>query len=770
MGSLGLVPIVHANSLHDAPNERDTSPVCGVAGLKILHLLVGNGQCWLFSSAATSNFVSNAKSTYSFFDVTCNFATPTMTFRQRPVSTATTPSNPADSPAPRSASPIPENSPDLVIPSDWQAPMNPPAFVESYTYSEGPLPTAIAEGTPPNYVGLPATTQGLPALPSCNIDPNDSSKQFNLAGSNYNPVLASGTTALVPMTAPTSEAHARSMGWPGEPIIPQFYFQKPSGAPAGIYDLVMAGSPPRYVAKVGTGVVLTDSSTGTAGATRGGKKMYTSVFQVSCIGRVTAIQGTQQFAWDTTGGPLTFAAGNSNKSMVATPYRAVAPKPVRRTISLSNSSMVGLPLEHHDLARRSIYNSGAAPRCPAIPDRLVAKKKWDAPVFTDITNAVGCFAIEAIGEALFGDFFPPPNNMDECCEAQGQCFAHCQNGYFEQCNNNVDNCMSESCQIFKEHWWLYLFYGICKLSAIAYSELTKTVYGRISWLSDSVIYCTCDCPTGEGLCNNAGECLTCKNLFVTDIKNCGKCGRTCQENSRCSGGTCTCLKDKCGDKCLSLLDNPYTCGPCGNVCQSEYCWQGKCYGPPPCNFHGIENHDFSDQKNGGDNSWVFSSDITDPNPSVWLDSGSKANLFLRFPTNQGAYYAQFEKEVEICTGKNYNFKWSNYRDGGSDTCTISMWVGDRKVGSQTLGAWNDDRNGPLQTDDRPQYEPTVSVPAFSFRDAEAGSGVRRNGLSLYAKVKGVVSCDGNCGTKCSTQPGGFDYYTTVRFGDVQMST
>lgn len=34
-GSLGLVPVVHANSLHDAPNERDTSPVCGVAGLKV---------------------------------------------------------------------------------------------------------------------------------------------------------------------------------------------------------------------------------------------------------------------------------------------------------------------------------------------------------------------------------------------------------------------------------------------------------------------------------------------------------------------------------------------------------------------------------------------------------------------------------------------------------------------------------------------------------------------------------------------------------------
>lgn len=209
----------------------------------------------------------------------------------------------------------------------------------------------------------------------------------------------------------------------------------------------------------------------------------------------------------------------------------------------------------------------------------------------------------------------------------------------------------------------------------------------------------------------------------------------------------------------------------GNVCQSEYCYQGKCYDPPPCNFHGIENHDFSNQANDGDNSWVFSSNIGDPNPSVWISSGSLANLFLRFPTNQGAHYAQFEKEVEICPGKTYNLKWSNYRDGGSDTCTISMYVGDRKVGTQSLGPWNDSRNGPLQDDNRPQYEPSVSVSPFSFADAKRdGSGVRRNGLSLYAKVKGVVSCDGDCGTRCSRDPVGFDYYTTVRFGDVQMST
>lgn len=157
---------------------------------------------------------------------------PVMTFRQKPSPVVYTPGNPTDSPAPQSPTPIPDNSPALDT-SNWQAPANPAAFVESYTYSEGPLPTPIAMGTPPNYAGLSAPTQGLPVLPSCNIDPNDPTKQFNLAGSNFNPVLASGTTALVPMTAPTSEAHARSMGWPGEPILPQFYFTKPSGAPAG---------------------------------------------------------------------------------------------------------------------------------------------------------------------------------------------------------------------------------------------------------------------------------------------------------------------------------------------------------------------------------------------------------------------------------------------------------------------------------------------------------------------------------------------------------
>lgn len=152
----------------------------------------------------------------------------------------------------------------------------------------------------------------------------------------------------------------------------------------------MAGSPPRYVAKYGNTVVLTDSSTGVAGATRQGKRLYTSVFQMSCIGRITAMQGTQQYAWDTTGGPLTFTAGTSNKSMVAVPYRAAASsRALRREVSPSNSSMVAVPLEGHELLRRSTFNSGAAPRCPKIPDRLISKKRWDAPVFNAITDAVG---------------------------------------------------------------------------------------------------------------------------------------------------------------------------------------------------------------------------------------------------------------------------------------------------------------------------------------------------------------------------------------------
>ena len=46
-------------------------------------------------------------------------------------------------------------------------------------------------------------------------------------------------------------------------------------------------------------------------------------------------------------------------------------------------------------------------------------------------------------------------------------------------------------------------------------------------------------------------------------------------------GSCVCPADQCNDRCVDLKTHPKNCGSCGNVCSSNYCFQGQCFTPPP---------------------------------------------------------------------------------------------------------------------------------------------------------------------------------------------
>lgn len=228
------------------------------------------------------------------------------------------------------------------------------SFTATYTYEDDPLPTIVAMGTAPLAEGLPAPTAGLPDLP-CVLDPT-STDQFNILGSNFRPLVSQARNGLVPLPSPTSEAQAKAMGPVSQLTFATFSFSKPINAPAGVFDIVLAGSTPQYLAKTSQGaLVLTSSSTGATQIRRNGQNIITSIFGVDCKGRLTVTQAGVSYIWDITGESTRFTAGTSVKGMVTRSLKRAA------TIDRSRKR------------RRNQWNEGQAPRCPADPPNLVAK-------------------------------------------------------------------------------------------------------------------------------------------------------------------------------------------------------------------------------------------------------------------------------------------------------------------------------------------------------------------------------------------------------------
>ena len=190
------------------------------------------------------------------------------------------------------------------------------------------------------------------------------------------------------MQTPTSEAQVKALGPFQNLIFAPFFFQQPAGAPAGVYDIVLARSPPMYIAKTPQGqVMLTTSSTGASYVRRNGVQMATTIFGLDCKGRISVTQGGQKFTWDVSGSSTTMTAGiaSSNKTMLVAPLDKRSPQ---------------------RLARRNKYTEGYAPRCPNSPPNLVAK------VFPGARglNPNGCGPANGID-------FVPDFNFGKCCDA-----------------------------------------------------------------------------------------------------------------------------------------------------------------------------------------------------------------------------------------------------------------------------------------------------------------------------------------------------------------
>lgn len=281
------------------------------------------------------------------------------------------------------------DSPDLAS-SAVVFPTDDKSFTVTYTYHEDPLPSIVAMGSPP-INGLAAPSSGLPAI-SCVIDPTSTNSQFNLLGSNFQP-LVSTSGKLQPLPSPTSEAQANAMGPPDSLALPYFFFQKPVSG-TGAYDIVLVGATPQYIAKTSTGsMILTTASTGTTAKTVNGQSIITSIFNVDCRGRITVMQGTTAYSWDI------------NSDGTAATFLAGAPTNNRTMITYS-MAMKGKAAKNR---RRSIWTEGRAPRCPNNPPGL------HAAVFPGARglNPNGCGSSK-------GFDFVPDFSFGSCCDNHGK--------------------------------------------------------------------------------------------------------------------------------------------------------------------------------------------------------------------------------------------------------------------------------------------------------------------------------------------------------------
>lgn len=573
------------------------------------------------------------------------------------------------------------------------------SFTATYTYEDDPLPTIAAMGTSPLENGLQATESGLPDLP-CVLDPSSTTEQFNILGSDFVP-LVSTRGALVPLPSPTSEAQAKAMGPAAQLSLPAFAFQKPANAPSGVYDIVLVGSTPQYLAKTAQGgLVLTGSSTGATQVRRNNQNIITSIFGVDCKGRITVTQSGTSYVWDVSGATTKFTTGTAEKRMVTYSLRRAA------TVDRSRTK------------RRSIYTEGAAPRCPNSPPNLVAK------VFPKARGLApnGCGAAN-------GFDFVPDFSFGSCCDDHDNCFDNCEKGSFESCNKDFGRCMRTRGCDYLNHWYSYVPYVSCLLAADFYEWSVGTSIGRKAFYSSNKERCGCYCSSADGLCGRGDEGYSCTSMFGDDVNNCGACGRTCSAKASCKKGSCACPNDQCGDRCVSLKTHPKNCGSCGNVCASGYCFQGQCYDPPA---------DKCVAASGFPNGFSACEYVlgtpgfgNDCYPSI---EGSKISMEFA-----GAVTASVFTRSKVCPGQRYELSFTlnpSEALAGSGTCIFKYRFADRQwsqtfeipkgrnLGSTFGNPGTATRQGPFDVD--------------GFQEGE--SGVSKSGLGLEVPFEGSVVC------------------------------
>ncbi|KAL6705225.1 hypothetical protein ACN47E_007185 [Coniothyrium glycines] len=513
------------------------------------------------------------------------------------------------------SSTIDEDSPPYTPTALVELPTDPEKFLAEYTYQDDPLPVPIAMGYPPEENGLgPAQ---LDIVKTCLVVPGETTFQL-LEPKDSIPLVIRSDGGLGPVPELKSEAEFLAMG-PAENIrFPSFSLVSTS---TGLFDIVTKDSPRRYIAKKSDGsVVLTDQSTNDA-------QMTTSIFDVTCEGRITVRVESQHYNWFVRNNELVMETANGTPGTMYTLADTVMKK----------------------RARRNQWQDGVAPRCASAPRPLMAK----------VFDGARGFNPNQCGSSSFN---VPDLSFGTCCDRHDNDFDSCEKT-FEEGNNNFRSCMRGQGCDHLNRWYSWPVYLGCLRAAEFYYSVVSGYFGQQAFYSANKDRCRCFCEDSEaGICNNNGQ-PQCRRLFGTDVNNCGACDRKCPEGGRCAGGRCRCAADQCGNRCVTLASHPKNCGICGRVSPTGYCVGGQPYSPPAfCSRgNGFRNGNFKD----GKTDWsTFSGGAPNDALTVGNDAAAQdADMNSGLVSTQGG--VDLRTRVKMCPGTAYKLSFQQRRVGGS---------------------------------------------------------------------------------------------------------
>jgi hypothetical protein len=524
-----------------------------------------------------------------------------------------------------------------------------------------------------------------------------------------------------PPVAPTTQAEADAHSDPSTFNPPTYVFEKPASAPAGLYDIVLAGSNPKQYIAMGTDGGMQFTSGSTNGVVR--NRLITTVFGVDCDGHLTVTQGNKQYTWVGTDSGSTATAGASISGMVLLPKAARSPIPPRPSKKRSGRT---------PLLARSYAEEGSSPRCGGFPGNAIAAVKDGAR--DPQVNGCGSGATEKL---------VPDWNFGSCCDTHDRCYDDCGRK-FEDCNSDFKGCMHNKCWDVLDGWTFWLA-PACFGMADLYNAVVSGGKGRDAFQEANGQRCHCVCPASapdyfaQSVCGS-----TCVVTGGNDNNNCGGCGNTCPFKTHCSRGGCTCDDNRCGNLCLNLQTHPRNCGSCGNVCASGYCYQGVCTPVPENPDHciavdGFENGGF---QNGDGTAWSLSltGDATPDYQSLGVFDGAStggepydaALGILHGPSGGSVTLSQM---VHICPGTSYQLDFLGRRVyGTSRSCSIAVTLGGRTVQSSV------------------NIDPTLTnfntYGPYNIQPFDAGDSALKPAAKHYslAEFKLIVTCTGGVDT------------------------
>ena len=313
----------------------------------------------------------------------------------------------------------------------------------------------------------------------CIIDPSfTESQQFYLLGLDFVPLIINADEKQLQPFGATDEQQVQAIDASLEvnlAAVATFHFQKcPNASDAtGLYDLVITGPEPQYVAKAADGgLVLTSASTGPIAQNVDGRSIATTIFTVDCDGRIGVMQEGIAYVWDATvdGKSTSFTAGahSSNRSMVAFNLAHATTKQTS-------------PTEQHLELRSSVLEKRDLYRCSA-PE--VASTRPGARAAT--SNGCGSKSNHKI---------VPDFGFTKCCNIHDLCYDDCSKS-FDECNYNFRNCMSGVCKNKYSSSVAAPLYAGCILVADTYFAVVSGSFGSKYFAQYTHERCQCCPPPG----------------------------------------------------------------------------------------------------------------------------------------------------------------------------------------------------------------------------------------------------------------------------------